>query len=159
MTALLLACATAFAADPKPSDDSIKQLFEVMNARKLVDDSVAQVDGYLKSMMEQSLKGKTLTAEEQRLLQKYEVELGRIAKEELTWERYEPIMTRVYQKSFTQEEIDGLVAFYRTPVGKALRDKMPLVMRNVMAEIQPIMNRLMEKFEKMATEVEAKEGR
>lgn len=39
----------------------------------------------------------------------------------------------VYRRNFTVEEIDGMLAFYRSPVGRSILDKMPVVIGESMA--------------------------
>ncbi len=76
-------------------------------------------------------------------------------KEVLDWNKLEPMYVRVYQKSFTQEEVDGLIAFYRTPAGQALINKMPVVMQNMMTEVQQMMHPMMQAMKRMQQEVVA----
>jgi hypothetical protein len=62
---------------------------------------------------------------------------------------------RIYQKSFTQGEIDGLIAFYKTSTGQALLTKMPVVMQNTMNELQQMMQPMMQRIGRMQQEVVA----
>lgn len=39
----------------------------------------------------------------------------------------EPIQIPIYRETFEQAEIDGLIAFYGSPVGQAFVNKMPTV--------------------------------
>lgn len=48
-------------------------------------------------------------------------------------------MAGLYAQHFSQEEVDGLIAFYRSPAGEALVNKMPLVMDASVANIQRTM--------------------
>jgi hypothetical protein len=70
---------------------------------------------------------------------------------------------RVYQKSFSQEEVDGMIAFYKTPTGQALLNKMPLVMQNTMTEmqqmIQPMMKRVQQMQQEIVAEIQAKKDK
>ena len=42
-------------------------------------------------------------------------------REEMTWDRLHPLYVRIYQESFTQEEIDGLIVFYESPASRSLK--------------------------------------
>jgi hypothetical protein len=53
---------------------------------------------------------------------------------------------RVYHESFTQSEIDGIIKFYKTPAGKAMINKLPLVMQNVMNEMQEMIKPMQSKM-------------
>jgi hypothetical protein len=66
---------------------------------------------------------------------------------------------RVYHDSFTQSEIDGIIRFYKTPAGKAMVNKVPVVMQNVMHEMQamikPMQQKMIEIQRQAAQQIEA----
>jgi uncharacterized protein len=76
-------------------------------------------------------------------------------KEVLYWNKLEPVYVRVYQKTFTQGEVDGLTAFYKTPTGQALLTKMPAVMQNTLNEMQQMIQPMMQRIQHMQQEVVA----
>jgi hypothetical protein len=62
----------------------------------------------------------------------------------LDFNRLKPEYVKLYDETFTEAEIDGLLQFYRTPVGQSFLDKLPtLTTRSMdlaqqrMQEIQP----------------------
>ncbi len=65
----------------------------------------------------------------------------------------EPMYVRVYQKSFTQGEVDGMIAFYKTPAGQAVINKMPVVMQNTMNEVQQMMAPAVQRIQRMQQDV------
>ena len=62
---------------------------------------------------------------------------------------FEALLVPVYDRHFTQEEVDGLVAFYESPLGKKTVEKMPAVMGEAMAVGgawgQAVMERIVER--------------
>ncbi len=146
---------TILAADNPPSEASIKQLLEVGQAHKLVDTMTVQMDGYMKQIMQQATQGQHITPEIQKGIDKREAEMMSMLKEVLDWNKLEPMYVRVYQKSFTQGEVDGLVAFYKTPIGQALLTKMPAVMQNTLNEMQQMMQPMMQRMQRMQQDVVA----
>ena len=46
---------------------------------------------------------------------------------------------RIYTESFTEDEVSGMISFYRTPIGQAAIHKMPLLMQKTMMEVQKSM--------------------
>ena len=48
-----------------------------------------------------------------------------VIREELSWARLKPDFAAIYAETFSQHEIDGLIAFYQGPIGSALVAKMP----------------------------------
>ena len=62
---------------------------------------------------------------------------------------------KLYAETFTQEEVDGLLAFYRSPAGVALLEKMPQVTQKSAAITQQRIAPLVEKLKaSMAKTVE-----
>jgi uncharacterized protein len=157
LTVAALSCAvtvwSAAAADNPPSDASIKQLLEVVQARKLVEAMTGQMDGMMKQAMQQATQGEKVPPRVQQDIEKRQAEMMAAAKEVLDWNKLEPVYVRVYQKSFTQQEVDGLIAFYKTPAGQALVNKMPVVMQNTVNETQQLMQPLVQRLRKMQQEV------
>ena len=142
-----------FAADAPPSEASVKQLLEVSQVHKILDTTMAQMDGFMKQAMAQATQGQSLTPQVRKDVDKRQTELMSIMKETLDWQKLEPMYVRVYQKSFTQPEIDSLIAMYKTPGGQALLAKMPVVMQNTMTEMQQVMQPMIQKIQRMQQEV------
>lgn len=58
----------------------------------------------------------------------FETEFSKASLDELV-DRLVP----VYQKHFTEADLNGFISFYRTPIGRKLAEKSPLVMQESMA--------------------------
>ena len=159
----LLGGSLAFAADnpapaspgpsSPPSEASIKQLLEVAQARKLADSVMAQMDNLMQQAVVQAVHGRPIPPTVQKEIDQSRAEMLAMMKEVLDWNKLEPMYTRVYQKTFTQQEIDGMLAFYKTPAGQAVLGKMPAVMQNTMDEMQQLMGPVMQKVQKMQEDV------
>ena len=143
----------AYAADNPPSEASIKKLLEVSHAHKILDTMLGQLDGYMKQAMQQATQGQEVTPEIQKNIDKRRAEMMSILKETLDWNKLEAMYVRVYQKTFTQSEVDNLIAMYQTPGGQTLLSKMPMVMQNTMTEMQELMRPMMQRIQKMQQDV------
>ena len=150
-----IALSVGFAADNPPSEASIKQLLEAGQAHKLLDAMVGQMDAYMKQAMQQATQGQRITPEIQKDIERRQAEMMTAMKEVLDWNKLEPVYVRIYQKSFTQGEVDGLIAFYKTSTGQALLSKMPVVMQNTLNELQQMMQPMMQRIGRMQQEVVA----
>lgn len=159
LSTLLIAAALAFSTPTQaapPSDASINQLLELSKAGQLMDSVWAQMDGLMKSSMQQVTKGKPLSAAEQAIMDKQQAKMMAIMKDELSWAKIKDGFVQVYRETFTQEEMDGIIAFYKSPAGQAFVDKQPALMKNTMALMQQRMGPIMQKIQQM-TEETAKE--
>lgn len=148
----LMFATSALAADTPPSAESIKQLLTITDARKLTDGMMIQVDGMMKNAMQQALHGRSITAKQQKAINDMQAKTAALLKQELNWGSLEPMYIGLYRDSFTQDEINGMLAFYRTPAGQAVIKKMPVLMRNTMVEMQKRMAGLMPKLQQIEQE-------
>lgn len=142
----------ALAADSKPSEQSIKQLLAVTETHKLLDGMMNQIDGMMENSMRQALQGKSLAPDQQKAFDNMRAKSVALLKQELSWDSLEPFYIRMYRDSFTQEEINGMLAFYKTPSGQAVIKKMPAVMQGAMVEMQKRMGTLMPKLQQIQKE-------
>ncbi len=132
---ILLLTATTAMAEPA-SESSIKQLLAVTQAKKLLDGMQAQLDSLMDNVIQQALKGKSPTAKQQEAITHMKNNMVALLQGDLAWEKLEPMYLRLYTESFTEEEVGGMLAFYKTPAGQAVINKMPVLMQKTMLEVQ-----------------------
>jgi len=142
-------------AAPSPTEASVKQLLEVAQTRKLADSVMKQMDILLLEAIAQATTNQPVPEKVQNDIDAHRKEITSLMRELLDWKKLEPIYVRTYQKSFTQAEVDGMIAFYKTPAGQAMIGKMPAVMQNSMDEMQQLMGPVMEKIQQTQQEVAA----
>lgn len=143
----------ASGAGTPPSEASIKQLLQVAQAQKLIDSVMAQMDGLMTQAIQKATQGREVPPKVQQDIDKRQAEVVGLMKELLDWTKLEPMYVRIYQKSFSQQEVDGMIAFYKTPAGQAVIGKMPAVMQNTMDEMQQMLAPAMEKIQRMQQDV------
>jgi hypothetical protein len=139
-----------------PSEASIKQLLEVTQARKLVDSIMAQMDNLMQQAVVQAAAGREIPESVQKEIDRQRAETIAMMKQLLDWQKLEPMYVRIYQKTFTQAELDGMLAFYKTPAGAAVITKMPAIMQSAMDEMQGMMGPVMEKVQRLQQDVAAR---
>ena len=64
----------------------------------------------------------------------------------MNWDELLPIYLRTYRAAFTQDEIDGVIKFYKSPAGRAYVKKLPVVMQNLMGEMQGFIKTVQDKM-------------
>ena len=153
--AVALACSTAFAADTKPTDASIKELLTISDAPKLIDSVMGQIDQMMEGVVSQATQGQKLNEKQQAALASFQSKYSVLVREELSWAKMEPTYIRIYQNSLNQEEIDGMIAFYKTPAGQAVIKKMPALMQQIMTEMPAMVGPLMQKLQPLAQQLDA----
>ena len=140
-------CLSLHAAAAPASAESVDRLLQAMQAEKLMSSVQAQMDGIMKRGMSEALQGQALTAQKQAALDKYRASMLAIFGEEMSWPRMKGFLTQVYGESFSQEEVDGLIAFYQSPVGRAYVEKLPRVTQRTMELVQQMMGAMMPKVQ------------
>ncbi|HVO07978.1 MAG TPA: DUF2059 domain-containing protein [Burkholderiaceae bacterium] len=146
----LAGLSTARAADGPPSEASLKHLFEVSHISRVLDSVWDQMDGMMSTAIKQANQGQPLNDAQKAIAEDTGSKLTAIYRESMSWEKLEPIMIRVYQKSLTQSEVDGIARFYATPAGQAMLKKLPAIMQNSMHEMQGAMQDMMPKIQALA---------
>ena len=150
LSALLAISISAQAATP--SDASLEKLLELSKAGKLMDSVFGQMDGMIKASMKQVTQGKPLSAKEQAIMDRQQAKMVAVMKEEFSWAKMKQPFIRIYRETFTQEEVDGLIAFYQSSAGQAFVTKQPELMKNTMAVMQERMVPMMQRIQKMSEE-------
>lgn len=147
LTLLFIADMPCMAAPTDPaSDASIEEYLKVSNAQQLVESMKQQVAGLIKNSTQQATQGKPLTPERQAIVDHMAQQMSDLLAETMSWDTLKPMYMRIYHESFTQSEIDGIIHFYKTSAGKAMINKMPVVMQNLMSEMQGTIKPMQQKM-------------
>ena len=132
VAAITFAGSAAWAA--APSDAAIDELLEVMRLREQTSsmlDAMNQEFAQNASMFAQK-SGAAEDAAVQQRMQTMQQQMGQILREEMAWEKVRPVYRQVYKESLTAEEVAGMLAFYRTPVGQSVLQKQPQITERAM---------------------------
>ena len=144
LAALVMSAAiapSAWAQDQLASEATVRELLEVTQVRKLLDGTIAQMDAFVDEAVKRALAGRVPTPEQQAILDDAKARSIAVIQGELQWEKLEPRYIEIYQKSFTNEEISGMLAFYRSSTGQAVINKLPVVMEHTMELMQDFLQR------------------
>ena len=150
LCALAVAC-TGYAADSAPTAASVQELLTIMQSRQLVDSTLAQADTYLRTSIEQ-LGGHEPTADQQAILDDLRTQSMAVLRDAMQWSTLEPRFVEIYQASFTQTEVDGMLEFYRSAAGQAVIAKMPAAMQRTTVVMQALVNGMMPRLRELQTE-------
>lgn len=148
----LFTLSPVFAAEQPASEASIRELMIVTESKKLIEGTVGQVDAMMQASMQQAIGGQPISPEQQKVLDQMRAKMVALLKEQLGWASLEPMMIDIYQKTFTEKEVRGMLDFYRTDAGKAVIAKMPLVMQHTMQAMQMRMSQMMPKMQQLQQE-------
>lgn len=126
MVILLAPTAEAFAAQ-EASKESLNRLFQVTNEASLVDQVLESASGALAD----EWRKETDPDKQARKKEKFEI-ADQIIKKHFNWSAIEPLALESYQKRFQEEEINGLIDYFRSPVGQLRVTKMaPALVKSI----------------------------
>lgn len=154
LAALFLLVFSAAAMASPARDSTVMELLKVTNARKLVTGIRGQVDGMMDKSIQAALDGNTPTAKQRAAIDKMKKRMVALLNDELAWKRFRPMTVRLYKETFTEEELRGMLKFYKSPAGQALINKMPTLLRKTMVEVQKMTADMAPKLDKIETDFE-----
>jgi len=146
---LIVACTLTMQA-AEPSESSINELMKAMQLETLLNQALKQMDEGMSKGMEQglqkSIKGQELNPAQKAAVEKFRTKFESTVKDELAFNRVKDIYQQSYRETFTQEEVDAITAFYKSPAGRAITEKYPMAMQKantlMQARIGPLTNKL-----------------
>jgi hypothetical protein len=137
------------AAD-RPTEDSVRQLLQVMHAKTVLSTIAAQMDTYFDNVLKQQVANKTLSAEDQKKVDEGRARMKELMGKVLSWDTMESVYLTTYENSFSQSEIDSMIGFYGSPAGQAVIAKLPLAMQNAMGAMQGQLKELIPQIQQVA---------
>jgi hypothetical protein len=99
--------------------------------------------------------GGSLTPAQKAALDEFQKKVAAAAELQIGWKTVGPGLADIYAKAFTEEQMDAIIAFYKTPAGSALLEKMPeinqqanLLMQSKLATLKNQVEQMFEDFMK-----------
>ena len=149
----LAAAIPAFAQNA--SSASVERLLAITRTAAMIDAAYAQAQQMITQSMRQAA-GPDVTPEQQARMEELTQRNMATLREELSWPRLRPDFIRMYQETFTEQEIRAATAFYESPEGQSMLAKTPGLMQRSMSLMQSKVQAIMPRLE---AEAEAVIGR
>ena len=132
----------------------IERLLDLIGSQSALNQMFDQIVGTVGNQ----LKTQFPNATPQQLAQARDLEskLMDLLKSRLTWEKMRPEYVRIYSETYTDEEIDGLLAFFQSPAGQSYIRKLPALTRQIMAFSQAQLTDMMPDILRLTREASEK---
>jgi hypothetical protein len=140
---------TSGVAHSATKQEKLTELLSVMNMDAMVDTMYGQMETMMKNMSTQ-LK---VTEDEQEIFNTYYASMTTVMRQEMSWAKMKPMIVKIYDKNFNEQEISEMLAFYKTDTGKSILAKLPKVTQESMVEGQLMAQAMMPKIQQMAEEL------
>jgi hypothetical protein len=154
VSSILFLASAVLANDAPPSDASILELTTLSRSQEVFRSMKPQMDAMINSSVKEASQGQTITPERQAVLDRMREKIVAAYDESYNAQAMQMVMLRVYQATYTQDDVDGLIAFYKTPAGQALINKSPLMMQNMMDEMRTLMRPMIQRIAQIKKEAE-----
>jgi hypothetical protein len=153
---VLLAAPFAVCAQPA-SPASVERLLAVAHTEELLrgvqERQRVVTDSVLRQVeASRARQGQPLSAEAQARMRAAAEKAREAIAEEMGWEKLRPLIVQVYSESFSEEEIQGLIAFYESPTGRMFVQRMPQVTERTMRLIGERMGPMTQRMQRSITE-------
>jgi hypothetical protein len=136
---LFLCLPLAARADQASRRAKAAQLVELLRTERMVQQNSATI---LKQVSDAAEKvaGPNSTPESKARLTSLEKNISQLIDAQLGWKVMQPGIIDLYANTFTEQELDVIVAFYKTPAGAALIDKIPQIDNQIQQLAQSRLN-------------------
>ncbi len=144
----------AFAQQPVDAAKraKVEELFTVMRLDHTMDQLMAAIRQQTGNIVKSAPGFDQMTPEQKKITEQFQQKVMATAMETVGWKAMEPDMLNLYASTYSTQEIDGIIAFYKSPVGQTMLDKTPELSQKSIAITQERAKALQPKLQQMLTE-------
>jgi uncharacterized protein len=118
-----------------------------------VDQMTKPLHDQMRAMMEHKFTQMGASEDMKPILKKYIDKLFNIMEQNLSWQNLKEDMISIYVNVFSEDELKGMLVFYKSPVGQSVISKMPAAIQQSMMLMHKRMPKLEEQIKKIAEEL------
>ena len=126
----------------------IEELLKLTNAEGMSQQMYGQIRAMTAKQLDAIGGSEKNKAEAAQLMDKLTAQI----QDRLSWDKMKPEYVRLYDEVYSGEEIDGILAFYKSPAGQAFLTKMPQLITKSMEIAQRRMVDVMPEIQRIAKE-------
>ncbi|WP_406665470.1 DUF2059 domain-containing protein [Gallaecimonas sp. GXIMD1310] len=149
MLAALLLSLQVHAADA-PKQQKAAELVNIMN----VDATLNRTYSRMEAMMKQMGAKMGVKPSEQPIFDKYYKKMTEVMKQNMNWAKMKPSVVKLYEDNFTDQQLDDMLNFYKSDTGKAIINKMPVVMGQVMQQTQQMTQQMLPQLRQLTRQLQ-----
>jgi uncharacterized protein len=136
-------------ADEASKKVTAEELLAVTKADQMTTPILKQARSFLEQQFAQ-----TAAAEDMKPILKSSLDkLFAVIQEIMSWQTLKEDMIAIYVQAFTEDELKGMLEFYKSPTGQSVIDKLPTVMQASMALLQKRIPQLQPKVKQISDEM------
>jgi len=131
-----------------------EQLFTLMHMDRTYGQLMTQMTTQTDQMIQQMLPADAMTDDQKLKLADFKTKVNDLVADMMSWNTLEPDYVKLYADTYTEADLDGIIAFYRSPVGEKMLEKTPDLLKasstiamNHMGLVEPKLQQMMNDFE------------
>ena len=152
LACLLLCTALAAHADDASKLAKVEEYFKLAKLDRLAAQTMSMAASQINSSIMGNMMGVTFTADQKKQIDAVQAQVMQLLQKSLGWDALEPEYAKIYAAAYTEEELDGLLAFYRSPAGQAMVAKTPALMSQANTIVQAHMSTVMPQLQQILKE-------
>jgi hypothetical protein len=146
-TAGILLAASLASAQGLSKEAKIERLLELANGEATMNQAVEQIKAALAPTIPA-----TATPEQRAQAEELQRKILDLVKSRMSWEKMRPAYVKAYSETFSEGEIDGILAFYESLAGRAMQAKMPIFISKLVGLSQALVSELTPEIQRITKE-------
>jgi len=155
---LIAIAALSVAASPSFADDAskaakVEEFFKLSKMDDTLRQALALSANQIKSGMLQQMTGVKLSPEQEKSMGEFQDKVTTLVSGALSWEKMKPAYVKLYADTYTEPQLDDIVAFYKSPTGQAMvagnssmMTKASAIAQKQLAEVMPELQKMIRDF-------------
>jgi len=146
--AILFAAMCTVPAWASPAKDAtIEKLLVLTEAQKSADTALTDADAFIQSTVQSMAEQESIPAAQRQAAKTCLENYRTLIRQSLNWESLKPEYLRIYRETFSEEELLELTAFYKSPTGRMLIEKAPILESKKGSVLDQRMKTMMERLQ------------
>jgi uncharacterized protein len=152
LLALALCLPASLHADDASKQAKVRELFALLHVERISDQIKSNVMNQTAAIPQQ-LFGPSMSPENKAKFEAFQQKVLQTVDAQVGWKVLEPEYVQLYAQTYTEDELNGIVAFYKTSAGAAMIAKSPQLsaksiglVQSKMAAVQPQLKQMVEDF-------------
>ena len=129
--------------------ETVEAFFDVADMQRMMNAIYGQMDGMYKHMT----ANMNIPENEKPIMDKYLAKYTALVKEEMSWDKIKDPMEKIYASVYTEDEMQGIVKFYKSAAGQKMLNKMPELMQASNGIMQDAVKNMMPKIQALQKEM------
>jgi hypothetical protein len=140
-------------ADEASKTAKVKELFALTHVDHSLDRMRSAMQQQVQATAKNAPGAEQMTPEKKKIQQEYIDNSMKVVDQQFGWPVLEPAFLRLYSDAYSESDLDGILAFYKSPAGQAMLAKAPElssglmeIVHGRMGDFQPKMQALQELY-------------